>query len=86
MAVSVRFDPDVERKLEAAAIAQGVSKSEYIRRCVAQELDKAPIDRAKLAWELGKDVFGKYGSGRSDGSENDEKILDEMFDAKRRDR
>ncbi len=86
MAVSIRFEPSVEQKLEAAAIAQGVSKSEYIRRCVARELDREPVDRAKLAWELGKDVFGKRGSGRSDGAENVEKILDEMFDAKRRDR
>ncbi len=86
MAVSVRFDPDDERKLEAAAIAQGVSKSEYIRRCVAQELEREPVDRAKLAWELGKDVFGKYGSGRSDVSQNDEKILREIFNAKRRTR
>lgn len=84
MAVSVRFEPDVERKLEAAAVAQGVSKSEYIRRCVARELSMTSVDRAKLAWEAGQELFGTYDSGRRDVSQNDEKILAEIFDEKRR--
>lgn len=86
MPISIRLEPALERKLDAAAIAEGVTKSEFVRRCITRQLETTPIDRAGLAWELGKDVFGKYGSGRSDGSENDEQILDEMFDAKRRNR
>lgn len=86
MTISIRLEPEVDRKLAAAASQEGVSKSEFVRRCLAKELDARPVDRGKLAWELGKDVFGKHGSGRSDVSENDEKILDEIFDAKRRHR
>jgi hypothetical protein len=84
MTISIRLDPTLERKLEAAALLEGVSKSEFVRRCLEKQLDAAPIDRAKLAWELGKELFDKYGSGRSDVSQNDEKILREIFDAKRR--
>ena len=67
-------------------MAEGVSKSEFVRRCITRQLESTPADRARLAWELGKDVFGKHGSGQSNGSENDETILDEMFDGKRRNR
>lgn len=93
MAISLRLEPDMERQVAAAAASVGLSKSEFVRRCIAEQLQATSIDRAKLAWELGKDVFGKYGSGRSDISENHKGVLEEIFaqnkrerDAKRRDR
>ena len=84
MTINVRLDTDTEQALVLAAKAEGLSKSEYVRRCIAKELVQHPPDRAKLAWETGKDLFGRHGSGRSDASENAETILKEIFDAKRR--
>jgi predicted transcriptional regulator len=86
MAISIRLEPQIERKLEQAATAEGLSKSEFVRRCLAKQLDATPVNRAKLAWELGKDVFGKFGSGRTDTSEQAEKILREAFAQKQQQR
>jgi len=85
MTISIRFDDDTANRLEEAARAQSVSKSEIVRQSVAAFLE-SDQSRAERAWELGKDVFGKYGSGRSDVSENTERYLGEIFDAKQRDR
>lgn len=84
MAISIRLEPALEHKLAAAATAEGVSKSEFVRRCIAKQLEAAQIDRAALAWELGKDIFGMYDSGRSDVSENHKQLLGEIFDEKHR--
>jgi HicB family len=84
MTISLRLDTQLESKLAAAAKLEGVSKSEFVRRCLSQHLEAEPLDRGKLAWELGKDVFGRFRSERTDVAQNDEMILRELFDAKRR--
>jgi hypothetical protein len=81
MTISVRLDSATEKALVLAARADGISKSEFIRRCLRERLDTEVSGRR--AWELGKDLFGKYGSGRSDVSGNSESYLSEIFDAKR---
>lgn len=86
MAVSVRLDPELDQQLTQAATAEGISKSEFVRRCLAKQFERDPVDRANLAWELGKDLFGKYGSGESDRSERCEDILHEELRAKHRNR
>ena len=84
MTISIRLDAQLERKLATAAELEGLSKSEFVRRCLAQHLETQTLDRGKLAWELGKEVFGKFTSGRTDVAQQDERILREIFDAKRR--
>jgi len=82
MTITDRLDADTERALIKAAKEQGVSKSELVRQSVREYLDRTGDSR--FAWELGKEVFGKYGSGRSDLSTKHEEILRDQFRAKRR--
>jgi len=68
MTVTVRLDPLLAKKLEKAADSEGPTKSEFIRRCLQEQLSKQ--DDLCLPWELGKEVFGRYGSGRPDLATN----------------
>ena len=81
MTISLRLEDPLAQRLEAAAKAKGVSKSELIRDCLNKYLE----DEAKkpTAWELGKDFFGCYDSGRGDLSVRAEEIVKERNHAKR---
>jgi hypothetical protein len=61
---SIRLSPEQEQKLEAVCAAQGASKSEIIKRALDQFL--TDYEASLSPFELGRDLFGKYGSGRED--------------------
>ena len=84
MTITVRLTDETEAKLKARLDKGDVALSEYVRQAIAEKLEREPASSKPSAYELGKDVFGKYESGRSDISENAEQILRDMFDAKRR--
>lgn len=84
MTLSVRLDERTKASLDIAAERAGISTSEFVRQCIESRLEEEPP--VNLAWELGKDLFGKYASGRSDVSANKKKYLEEIFDEKRRNR
>ena len=84
MTITIRLPDETEAKLKARLEKGDVALSEYVRQAVAEKLEREPAATKPSAYELGKDVFGKYESGRSDISENAEQILRDMFDAKRR--
>ena len=58
------------------------SKSQLIRDCLQAFLD-AESD-APVAWELGKELFGKVGSGRSDLSQNRKQIVRDKLNGSHR--
>lgn len=62
MTISLRLDEALDAALNDAAAASGVSKSEFVRRCLQERL--AGDAALPSAWELGKDVFGKHRSGQ----------------------
>jgi RHH-type transcriptional regulator, rel operon repressor / antitoxin RelB len=78
--ISIRLDKQMEREVATAAKVRGVTKSEFIRACLREYLGGGP---SKSAWELGKDVFGKYGSGRTDLARNAKQIAREKIHAKK---
>jgi len=80
MSLSIRLDKRLAKELTRAARRSGVSKSELMRRCLREYIARQKIDN--LAWEVGKNLFGRYGSGRSDLSRNAEKIVREKIRAK----
>ena len=82
MAVSLRLTPAEEKSLAQAARRAGISKSEYLRQCLNARL--IAEQSHSWAYELGKDLFGKYASGRSDLSVNAKKIVREIIHAKAR--
>jgi hypothetical protein len=81
MTISLRLDERLSRKLAAAAKAKGVSKSELIRACLDEYL--ADAGHRPTAWELGKDLFGCYDSGRGDLSVRAREIARERVHARR---
>ena len=81
MSISLRLDDHLSRKLAILAKAKGISKSELIRQCLQDHLDK--VERAPTAWELGKDLFGCYKSGRGDLSVKAPQIVRARIHARR---
>lgn len=80
--ISVRLDKRLEVRLTRAASAKGLSKSAYLRKILVENLEKESGEESP--WELGKDLFGKFGSGRSDLSKNRKALLREKVYAKLR--
>lgn len=78
--ITLRLDPQLEQTINELARQMGVSKSELIRRSIAEYVDK--IERPS-AWELGSDVFGKYASGKSNLSSDRKTLVKEKIRAKR---
>jgi hypothetical protein len=82
MAVSLRLTRSEELALERSARRAGVSKSEYLRQCLAARLNAER--EQSTAYELGKDLFGGDPSGRSELVANAKRIIREKIHAKAR--
>ncbi len=81
MAISLRLDDRLAKQIAAAARARGISKSALIRNCLDQYF--AGEETKPTAWELGKHLFSRHSSGRSDLSQRVEEILRERFRGRR---
>lgn len=77
MPISVRLDKELELELAKLANAEGKSKSEFLRTMIAERIREQSA--RPTPWHLGKDFFGKYGSGRKDLSVNRKKILNQKL-------
>jgi len=62
--ITVRLPSEIQQKLEVLAKSKNKSKSEIIREALVLFMFKEEFE--KDSYELGKEYFGKYGSG--DGS------------------
>lgn len=82
MAISLRLDEQSQKRLAAVAKAKGLSKSEVIRQCLGEYLDGA--EQQPTAWELGKDLFGCFKSGKGDLSARAKQIARERRHARSR--
>lgn len=80
MAVSVRLDARLEDELAVASERLGLSKSEIIKQSLEAFLRDKQVHLTP--WELGKDLFGKEGSGVGDLARNHSKYLKEKLRAK----
>jgi Arc/MetJ-type ribon-helix-helix transcriptional regulator len=82
MTVTVRLNEAMEAKVRRLLEQKGGSVSDFIRAAIAEKLER---EAAKpTPYELGRHLFGRHGSGRSDLASNSEQILREMFRARRR--
>jgi predicted DNA-binding protein len=59
--ISLRLPKELEDKLEALSKKENMTKSDVIREAIEKYL--AEQDKLKQPFELGRDLFGKYGSG-----------------------
>ena len=78
--ITLRLDAETEHLLANTAKKLGLSKSELIRKSIREYLEKV---KQPSAWEAGKDIFGKYSSGRENLSSDRKKLLKEKIRAKR---
>jgi len=81
MTITVRLDPDLERELKNAAQQEGLTQSELTRVCLKDFLARRKT--RKTAWELGKHLFGRFGSGRGDLSVSKRAVLRAKVHAKK---
>jgi len=77
--ITLRLDPELERKIIFTAKRLGISKSELIRKSISNYLQNISFPDP---WELGKKYFGKYSSGKGNLSRDRKKILKSKLQAK----
>ena len=77
--VTIRLPDEMEAQLEALTHIENTTKTEVIRTALSEYIEKHL--HKKTPYELGRDLFGKYGSEDSDRSisykERIKKILHE---------
>jgi hypothetical protein len=77
--ISVRLPNNLEEKLEKISIQKNISKSEIIKIALSNYLDDYYSNSS--LYDLGKDFFGKYGSGEKNNSKNyKNKLKDKLIE------
>ena len=77
--ITLRLDPKLERSINNISKHLGLTKSELIRRSIQEYLNKIS---SQSPWDLGKDLFGKYSSGRDNLSSDRKQIIKKKIRAK----
>lgn len=78
--IAFRLDPQLKQTINELAWKIGVSRSELIRRSIVEYVAKF---EKPSAWELGKNVFGKYASKNSNLAGDRKKLAREIIKTKR---
>ncbi|MBF0289736.1 MAG: CopG family transcriptional regulator [SAR324 cluster bacterium] len=81
MTITVRVDKEFEHTLEVLAAQEGISKSALIRQCLEAFVERKQGEQSP--WELGKNIFGVYGSGKGGLSTDRKNIIRKKIHAKR---
>ena len=74
---SIRLPKDIEDKISDLAQMEKTTKSEIIKRALRRYLDS--ITRQATPFELGKDLFGRQGSGMGNLSQDYKKRFKERI-------
>lgn len=82
MSISIRLEKSIEEALRQRLLQLGMPLSEFIREAIREKLSRE--EETPNPYELGKHLFGRYGSGRDDLSSNRKAILKEKLRAKYR--
>ncbi len=77
--LTLRLNPELEQTINNTARTLGVTKSELIRQSINDYIAKLEQPNA---WEVGKDLFGKYSSGLGNLSENRKDLIKNKLKAK----
>ena len=76
--ITLRLDSKLEKNINDSARLLGLSKSELIRISITEYLKKLSKPNA---WEVGREVFGKYASGVDNLSEDRKTLFKEKIKA-----
>jgi hypothetical protein len=77
---SIRLSAELERKLKGIAKREKSTQSAIIKKALNNYLET--YYHSVSPYEAGKAFFGKYGSGRSDGSATYKRKIKEKISAK----
>jgi hypothetical protein len=77
---SIRLTEDIEYKIEQIAKNENCSKTDVVKDAIELYLQK--YKETTTPYELGRDLFGKYGSGKGDLSKEYKNILKAKLRAK----
>jgi hypothetical protein len=78
--ISLRLTSDLEDKLNQISKNENISKSEIIKRALI--LFFTEYHKKHSPYELGKDLFGQYGSGHGNLSKTYKKIIKDKLSEK----
>lgn len=78
--LSVRLPIQLENKLDEIVHSTNTSKTEIIKIALQMYIDELQTKRS--AYNLGKDLFGKYGSGNGNLSKDYKKIIKQRLHEK----
>jgi hypothetical protein len=81
MTITIRLPAKLETDLRRRLDRRDMRLSDFVRDAITEKLEREPA-LAASAYDLGKNLFGRYRSGRSDLSSNRKAILNEMLRAK----
>ena len=79
MTLTVKLEPALELALARRCKQGGAPKSIVVKQALSEFLAKEPLS----AYEAGKELFGRHGSGAGDLSARRREYYAEMVDAKR---
>jgi hypothetical protein len=83
MTITVRLPAKLEASLRTHLDRRKTALSAFVRQAIAEKLMREP-ERRPSTFDLGKNLFGKHGSGRRDLSSNRKAILSELLRARHR--
>jgi hypothetical protein len=83
MTITIRLPAKLEIDLRTRLGARRTRLSDFVRDAIAEKLEREATGRPS-SYDLGKDLFGRYGSGSDDLSTSRKTILSEVLRAKRR--
>jgi len=83
MTITIRLPAKLEASLRTRLGKRRSRLSDFVRDAIAEKLEREPAEPPS-AYDVGKDLFGKHGSGRRDLSSNRKAILNEVLRAKHR--
>ena len=78
---TVRLPDDIEKRLASLSRTKKKTKSELIKEALEQFFHQQGNE--KDSYELGKEYFGQYGSGKGNRSVEYKKLIKEKINAKR---
>jgi len=83
MTITIRLPAKLEADLRTRLGTRRTKLSDFVRDAIAEKLEREPT-KPTSPYDLGKNIFGKHGSGRHDLSTNRKSILNEVLRAKHR--
>lgn len=81
--LSLRLSSEQEKRLTALASRHGMTRSEWLRNAIEQQIaaDDAVVDSHAIYLQVTASLAGMPGSGRTDGARQHSKVLKQKLNA-----